>query len=136
MTTDDTRSPERLYEAARDASARAYHAMIRELAEQIVSEARDNADDWREDDLSDYIHQTLDGHAWVIYTARAQMVCMVSESDGVGVEDGLIDPSEFRDCIPWSKLAYCAMEADLREEFECMGFDAYSPMTWKAEQED
>jgi hypothetical protein len=77
MTTDDTRSPEVSFDDAMRAARQAYWAEVRSLAEDVIGEARDNATsgDWTdEDDLRTYIHESIDGHAWVIYTARAQMV--------------------------------------------------------------
>lgn len=136
MNTDDTRSPESLLSDAMDAMRRAYNAMIRELAADIVCEARDNADSWDEDDLQTHIHETIDSHGWVIYTAKAQAVCMVSKNDGVGMDEGLVDASSFKDGIPWSQLAYCAIEADLREEFDSLNFDPSDPASWKAEIEE
>ena len=139
MTTDDTRSPLATFDDAMRAARQAYYAEINELADDVISEARDNATsgDWTdEDDLRTYIHERIDGHAWVIYTARAQMVCLASDNDGAGMDDGLIDPASFKDGIPWSQLAYCAMERDLYEQLDALDFDYNDPASWKAEIEE
>jgi hypothetical protein len=139
MTTDDTRSPLVSFDDAMRAARQAYWAEVRSLAEDVINEARDNATsgDWTdEDDLRTYIHESIDGHAWVIYTARAQMVCLASDNDGAGMEEGLVDPASFKDGIPWSQLAYCAMERDLYEHLDALNFDPNDVESWKATVEE
>jgi len=91
-----------------------YKAHVKDLAKCILDDVKRGHIENRED-LDTRVHETLDGDGWVIYTRKAQVVLLCSDHDGEGVDEGLIDPSSFRDGVPWSKLAYCAMEADLRE---------------------
>jgi hypothetical protein len=91
-----------------------YRAHVKDLAKCILDSVKDGEIKDRED-LDTRVRETVDGDVWVIYTRNAQVVLLCSEHDGEGVDEGLIDPSEFRDGVPWSKLAYCAMEVDLRE---------------------
>jgi hypothetical protein len=95
-----------------------YRAEIRSLAEEAITEARsgdhgigERCREW----LLEWVHETLDGHQFVIYTAQAQAVVAISDNDGAYVEnygaDGLVKDGS----LNWSALAYAAMEADLMD---------------------
>lgn len=87
-----------------------YRAHVKDLAKCILDDVK-RGDIKDREDLDTRVRDTVDGDGWVIYTRNAQVVLLCSSHDG----EGLIDPSSFRDGIPWSKLAYCAMEVDMRE---------------------
>lgn len=91
-----------------------YKAHVKDLATCIMDDVK-RGDIENREDLDTRVRETVDGDEWVIYTRKAQVVLLCSEHDGEGVDEGLIDPSSFQDGIPWSQLAYCAMEVDLRE---------------------
>jgi hypothetical protein len=108
-----------------------YYAEIRNLAEEAYKEARsgdhgtgEQAREW----LLEWLHETLDGHQFVIYTAQAQAVLAISNNDGACVEnygaDGLVQDG----ALNWGMMAYCAMEQDV---FEAMSriddFDVNDP---------
>ena len=68
-------------------------------------------------DLGDYIHDAVDGSAWVIYHGRAHAVCGWSEHadaivDALGVAafEGAVSLAECH-----SRAAYFAMLADVRD---------------------
>ena len=94
---------------------RAYYSTVRgfaaDLAEQIAAGDISDSDSARE-----YLEQSIDGCHDVIYTYAAQNVCRISPNDGAYFDDfgaeGMIDDSG----IAWSRLAYCALLADVLEE--------------------
>lgn len=71
-------------------------------------------------DLHDWIHETIDGHQWVIYTAYNHEVLAVCSNPDAGVEEGLIDANaaikEGGMSRLTAQLAYCAMEEDVMRE--------------------
>lgn len=93
----------------------AYEAHVKDLADCVFAEIKAGRITDRED-LERYIHETVDGDGWVIYTRKAQAVLLCSSNDGHGVDEGIIDAVSFRDGVPWSQLAYCALEQDLLEQ--------------------
>jgi hypothetical protein len=68
------------------------------------------------DGVHDWLHDTIDGHHDVIYTACAQEIVRQSRNDGAYF-DQFGDEGAVKDgAINWSALAYCALEADVMEE--------------------
>ena len=102
-------------------------ACFRDAAQSGEIEDQDSAETW--------IHETIDGHHDVIYTACAQTVCLVSQNDGAYIDnfgtEGLCEDG----AISWSRLAYAAMEADLREALDNDGVDLDAPETYKGSTE-
>jgi hypothetical protein len=76
----------------------------------------------------EWIHETVDGHEFVIYTAKAQSVLAISANDGAYIENYGTEGVVCDGGLNWSGLAYAAMEADL---FEALGdlddFDVNDP---------
>jgi len=68
------------------------------------------------DSALEYIEQTIDGHHDVIYTYAAQNVCRISRNDGAYFDDFGSEGAVEDGGIAWSKLAYCAMRADVLEQ--------------------
>lgn len=100
----------------------AYRAHVRELAGDIIDHAKDEPEGDR-DSLLEYMHETIDGDGWVIYTSKAQAVCLVSSNDDAYVDnygtDGIVSDGG----LNWSAMAYAALEADVLEELDSQGFD-------------
>lgn len=90
-----------------------YLREVANIAESMVGEAADDGDD--RDELYDRLHETIDGHQWVIYTAYNFDVLRHSDNDGAYVEnfgaDGLVTDG----CLNTAALAYAALEADVSE---------------------
>ena len=108
--------------SARDEMRREYYADIEGIAKDIKDEYDRGQIDDREA-LMDYIHETVDGCDRVIYTHSAQECLLVSENDNAGIEALGADGFDWKDGIPWSQLAYFAVEADVFAELERMGLD-------------
>lgn len=100
-----------------------YSDDVRFAAKNIIEELLD--DDVAGEDWTDRIDEYLDGHSRVIYTVQAQAALLCSDNDGYGVEEGLVDSSEFKDGIPWSKLAFWAFREDVRNRLGQLNIGAY-----------
>lgn len=84
-----------------------YWTEIGELAESICKEARE-----RGEDPTDVLHETVDGHQWVIYTAQARDVLSHSPNDEAIFEElGRQTIDGFS--LIYSQAAYFAMQADI-----------------------
>lgn len=67
------------------------------------------------DSAIEWLEQTTDGHARVIYTHQAQTCLLVSKNDSAGPDELGADSFNFKDGMPWSALAYWAFLADIKE---------------------
>lgn len=85
-----------------------YSKEISELAESIAKEAREEGRD-----VSDVLHETIDGHQWVIYTAYHFDVLKHSKNDGAYFEEyGELTLK----ALDLAQIVYAAMAADVRDE--------------------
>lgn len=106
-------------------SQAAYFDYVKSLAKDVFDECLE-ASDKTKDDLenevqdngSDKVHEAVDGSAWVIYTRLAMKVLLYSNNDGYGFEQGLLDPSTWKDGIDYSAVAFWAMRTDVEEELQ------------------
>ena len=89
---------------------RDYWTEVAELAKSITAEAREH-----DREIGDVLHETIDGHEWVIYTYMAQQVLVHSPNDGYAVEEFGIDAVIQDGSLNWSALAFGAMYADVSE---------------------
>jgi len=100
---------------------------LREMIESRELETEEDADQW--------LHETVDGHSRVIYTYNAQQCLLYSDNDGAyGDEfgsEGMVEDG----CIMWSRLAYAAFTADIRETIDvCEVFGSLEDEAEEAEQ--
>src|ERR1700690_533332 len=83
-STDDDKIPE--FGDVMNAARRWYYSEIRSLADEAIKEclkeAKGDDTDGRREWLTTWIDETTDGHEYVIYTAKAGMVCAASDNDG------------------------------------------------------
>jgi hypothetical protein len=89
-----------------------YYQEVASVADDLLQALKNGEVTDREGAL-DWLHETLDSHRRVIYTAQAMEVVLVSDNDGAyddnyGAE-GIVEDGQ----IQWSRLAYAAMEADV-----------------------
>lgn len=99
-----------------------YWAMVRDYAEDIQKEIKAGDIEDREA-LTDHMHELCDGAEWVIYTFKAQLVLLCSPNDTAGPDSLGADGFDWKDGIPWSALAYFALEADIYEHLETLDVD-------------
>jgi hypothetical protein len=84
-----------------DAWLSEYHAEIRSLAEEYGKQPEDTREDW--------LHETIDGHEWIIYTWQARCVLVATDNPDayegeMGEKPGTVE-----------QAAYMAMCVDVRE---------------------
>lgn len=91
-----------------------YHKEIQGLAATIIEEAKERSGADIHELIEEILHETIDGHEWVIYTYYAQQVLQHSPNDAAIEEYGM-DEVVKNGSLNWALLAYCAMEADVRE---------------------
>lgn len=101
---------------------RQYYADIRSIAEGIKEEY-DRGDIADRETLLENIHETVDGCERVIYTGQAQEALLVSRNDTAGIDSLGSEGFDWKDGIPWSQLAYFAVEADVIEELQDLDLD-------------
>lgn len=91
---------------------------MRPIATQYWETVRDIANEAHAlpdgDDRETYIHETVDGSEWVIYTYAAQAVLLITDSQDAYAEEYGGDNVVSDGTINWSVLAYAAMEWDVR----------------------
>ena len=102
-----------------DESQRAYFATV----EAIVEEAREAEEEGG--DVEEFIHESVDGSEWIIYTHKAMKVLQYSDNDNalfdeVGVE-GLKGVRSFSDVV--TRLAYFAMVQDVYDRLNVKDYD-------------
>ena len=112
-----------------------YYSEIRSMAEDYQKRIEEGEFDDRDSLLED-IHETLDGHQFVIYTHKAQCVCLVSSNDGRAADEYGADCLVIGGSLNWSIMAYCAMEADLYEALDSLGVDINDDDTFEREEEE
>lgn len=102
-----------------------YWSEIHSIAAELRREAK--AHDMDRDDAERWLCETLDSHEFAIYTGRAMLVLFHSDTDESAYFDAGGSTADWGDSIPWSALAYHAMEADVRARLDADGFDWDSP---------
>lgn len=99
----------------------AYWAEVRAIALDVLQEAVEH-----DRPADEHLWETIDGHGWVIYTAKAQLVLAWSPNDGYSIEnwgaDGAVEDGQ----IQWSRLAFGALYADVSELLRALDGDAFS----------
>lgn len=123
-----------------DITRTSYNEEIRSIADELVKEAMEQCDNDREDAeeaINDrMLHETIDGHQWVIYTAYNMDVLRHSDSsdaytDNFGTEDaGSVLKERGIDGLH-AVMAYCAMEQDVRNQLDA-AFEDYTKEHEKA----
>ncbi len=120
MSTTDT--DEVKFDDALRGLRRAYYSAVADYAKDIIDHAKDNPDDDRES-IDQYIHESIDGSEWVIYTQKAQIVLLCSDNDGTYESDfgaeGMVEDGSIR----WERLASAALRQDVNEQLDAEGFD-------------
>ncbi len=103
-----------------------YYAEVRSISDDIATEARSGSHGTGEDCrewLLEYLHETIDGHSFCIYTQKSQFVLAHSNNDGYMIEawgsEGVV-----KDCsVNWAGLAFGALYADVMECLDRLTLD-------------
>ena len=91
---------------------RDYYDAVNGIVDDIVEEIENGQTD--PDDYQDRVSESVDNSEWIIYTWRAMEVLRISQNNEAYTEWGL-GAEAFEHGIPWSQLAYAAMEQDVYE---------------------
>jgi hypothetical protein len=95
-----------------------YWSDVRDVAEEFIKMW--NAGDFDDrDEAIEWIDQSVDGAARVIYTAQAADCLRYSDHDDAGIDELGAEAFNFKDGMPWSALAYFAFRADIIEQIGC-----------------
>lgn len=96
-----------------------YWKEIRELAQDLAQDAAsgenghdDDAREW----LHERLHETCDGHEWVIYTYSSQCIVPHSRNDGYSAENFGAESVVSDDGVNWAALAYGCLYGDISEQ--------------------
>ena len=92
---------------------RDYFAAVRSIADEALSLAKSGeiADD---EALSDWLHESIDGHQRVIYTYKAKLVLICTDNPDAYADDFGAEGLVKSGAINWEGMAYAAMLADVR----------------------
>jgi hypothetical protein len=123
---DEEESAEDMFSKAIAKLQHAYRKYVKDIDIGIL-EAMQDGEVFDRESLDTRVRETVDGNAWVIYTYKAQAVVICSDHGSYGMEEGCVSQPSFKDGIPWSDLAYHAMEQDvwdcIRRYQDEYGFD-------------
>jgi len=103
----------------------------REVRAIALGVLRDAVEYGRE--TSDVLHEAIDGHSWVICTAKAQLVAAWSENDGHAIAEFGAECVVKGGCLDWSALAFGAMYADVLDLLFALDGDAFGEGADRAE---
>lgn len=122
-------------------SSSQYFAEVTAIAQALVAECMaecDNSRDDAEELINDSrLHETIDGHQWVIYYAYNLPVLEYSNNTEYGVDNGLVDTSIITERSLndfHTALAYWALYADVQEHLGS-AFDDYEENLSEGEKE-
>lgn len=130
MTTEPIVS----FDDALSALRREYFSHVRDSAKELAEACRNGEIEDRES-LLERVHEECDGDGWVIYTQKAQIVLLVSDNDSAGMDSLGADGFDWSGGVPWSQLAYFAMEADLLDAIDHEDIDVNDDSGWRTEEE-
>ncbi len=101
-----------------------YRKAVLALATEVFRQVR--GDIFDEESFQGLMEEKLDGHPWVAWVSKAQLVCLLSENNGSYFDEGIGEGGD-ADGIEWAALAQYALGTDVREELEQMGLDWEDP---------
>ena len=93
---------------------RAYYADVLAIVDDVTEAVRDG--DCPADEARDFIHESVDASAWVIYTYGAKLVaCFLTDNEDAHEDFG------YETAPDWSVRAFCSMYQDVLDR--CPDFD-------------
>jgi hypothetical protein len=104
-----------------------YWSDVRDVAEELKQRIADG-DFTDRDEFLDALHETVDGHQRVIYTAQAQECLLYSDNDGAYFEEFGSEGAVQDGAINWSALAFAAFHRDIIEHLDAIGVDVNDPI--------
>ncbi len=100
-----------------------YYQGVRSLTQEAARAIKDGEIS-NDSELHDWLHETIDGSYWVIYTHANFQVLMCSDNHNAYAEDFGEPPVSGGD-INWAALAYAAMMRDVAEQIDAEGISVH-----------
>lgn len=92
-----------------------YYTTVDDLAIEAITLATEGGNG---EDYHEHIGELVDSSSYIIYTYQNKKVLEYTRNEEAYIDDYGVQPEDFEHGIPWAKFAYCAMEADVREQAE------------------
>lgn len=92
---------------------RAYYEMINDLAKEAIEEAKENDWERNSEELDTWLNESIDGHAWVIYTGKNHIALYCSNQ-----EPEMDLCGNMADGVNYAIMAYSVIEQDVAEALE------------------
>lgn len=91
-------------------TAAEYFTECQAIARELVQECEGD-----EEQIQNRLHETIDGHQWIIYTYYNLQVLAHSKNENAYFDAfGKLETEDFSSTM--ARLAFCALEADVHEE--------------------
>lgn len=91
-----------------------YYTEVQSIADEAQEEWKTEGPDF---DVQQWLHETIDGHSYVIYTNQAQQVLLHSQNDCAIFEE--MGPQEWSDwSTAFSQAAYFTLMRDVQDRLE------------------
>lgn len=89
-----------------------------DLLDECLEECNGDIEDARDLVFDSRLHETIDGHQWVIYTYYNQFILLHSENTEYGLDNGLIEWVAGKSCYSelTGAMAFWALYADVSEK--------------------
>ncbi len=91
-------------------------SIAQEMAEEFAGGEHGTGEQAREA-FSERLHETIDGHQWVIYTYQSQCIVPHSDSDGYSAENFGAESVVGPDGVNWAALAFGCLYGDVETQF-------------------
>ncbi len=105
-----------------------YYSDVNSVAEGVLERMIEEGEGA---ELSDIMHEAIDGTQRVIYTMQAQVGLICSDNEDACVDATGEVPVQ-GNAINWSAMMYYAMEQDVTEALGTTDFEAEDPETWES----
>jgi hypothetical protein len=102
---------------------REYWSEVKAIQKNLLDEYKqEGADTDPNEWVNDRMHETIDGHQWIIYTYYNTQVLTHSKNDDAYFEEfGPLEATGFSDAV--AKMAYAALYADVMDDFDLAPFE-------------
>tara|TARA_R110002020_G_scaffold46851_3_gene133456 strand:- start:4968 stop:5258 length:291 start_codon:yes stop_codon:yes gene_type:complete len=87
-----------------------YHEEVQAIAEDCTAQPEDERHEW--------LHQTIDGHEWIIYTWKAKHVMLWTDNEDAAAEVGCAFSSEMNHGEYTTRAAFYAMFQDVVDRLD------------------
>jgi len=106
-----------------DITAAAYRKELRDLAKQAKDDYQEHGGDQDANEfVSEWLHQHVDGHQWIIYTNyNSQVLGHSNNRDAYFDEYGTLEATDYGTAM--AQMSFAAMQADLAALIDLNDFE-------------